>query len=73
MILESRERRAHIVGTFACWLMMATNLVLAGLILSTYSDELQSGDWKSRAKELATTIPSSKWFGVSARTVWNYP
>lgn len=71
--LLDRERRAHAVGTFAYWLMVATGLVLVWLILSTYSDDLRSVDWKSRAVELATTIPSSNWFGVAARTVWNYP
>jgi hypothetical protein len=34
---------------------------------------LRSDDWRRLAVELATTIPSSNWFGIAARTVWNYP
>jgi hypothetical protein len=72
--LMQRERRAHLLGVTAYWLMILTTVTCLLLILSTYYADLRSipGD-RTRTLTLIRTIVSTNWIGVTARMVWNYP
>jgi hypothetical protein len=72
--LIERERRAHVLGTAAYWLMIVTTLACLALIVSTYYEDLRSiPSWHGRMLALMRTIVSTNWIAVGARTVWHYP
>ncbi len=72
--LMERERRAHLLGATAYWLMILTTLAGVLLILSTYYADLRSiAGGRDRTLALIRTIVSTNWIAVTARMVWNYP
>jgi uncharacterized protein (DUF2235 family) len=72
--LIERERRAHLLGATAYWLMILTSLACALLILATYYADLRSiGGWRERTHAMVHTLISTNWIAVTARTVWHYP
>jgi uncharacterized protein (DUF2235 family) len=72
--LLERERRAHIYGVTAYWLMILTSLTCLALILGTYYADMQAIDgWRNRTLAMIHTIISTNWIAVTARTIWHYP
>src|ERR671910_1580931 len=72
--LIERERRAHLLGVTAYWLMILTTLTCVGLILGTYYADIQTIDgWRNRTLAMIRTIISTNWIAVTARTIWRYP
>jgi hypothetical protein len=72
--LLNRERGAHLAGIVAHWLLIGTCLVFAGFVLRLYYRDLQgAGDRTSQILTLASTILSTHWFVLAARTIWRDP
>jgi uncharacterized protein (DUF2235 family) len=72
--LIERERRAHLLGVTAYWLMILTTLTCLALILGTYYGDIQTIDgWRNRTLAMIRTIISTNWIAVTARTIWRYP
>jgi uncharacterized protein (DUF2235 family) len=72
--LIERERRAHLLGVTAYWLMILTTLTCLALILGTYYADIQTIDgWRNRTLAMIRTIISTNWIAVTARTLWRYP
>lgn len=72
--LIERERRAHLLGVTAYWLMILTTLTCLALIVGTYYADIQTIDgWRNRTLAMIRTIISTNWIGVTARTFWRYP
>jgi uncharacterized protein (DUF2235 family) len=71
--LVSGERQTVRVGQFAYWLLLASVLGLAGYIVGTWVGGVRAApDWKAAVVAVASTIASSNWLVVAARTLWHH-
>jgi uncharacterized protein (DUF2235 family) len=72
--LLARDRSALVTGRIAYALMLAATLGIVAMMLWTYYGDVQSASgWRARAVQFVTTVASSNWFAVAARTAWHYP
>jgi uncharacterized protein (DUF2235 family) len=71
--LVARERGTVLFGQFAYWLLMAAMIVLLIYVAATYIDDIRNAsDWKAAAIVLLSTIVSTNWLAVIARTAWHH-
>ena len=61
------------IGAVTYWLLIGLVIDLAMLMIGTYVGDLKlAGDWKAVALQVATTIASTNWLGIAARTMWHH-
>jgi hypothetical protein len=71
--LVGREHRKQLSGQAGYWTMMLSLLGVMWFIAATYIHDLRNApNWKAGALALVTTVASTNWFGVIARTAWHH-
>jgi H+/Cl- antiporter ClcA len=68
-----RARRTRALGVVAYWLLVGAALGLGAYMAATYVHDLKGIDnWRTLVVEVATTLASTNWFGIAARTAWHH-